>query len=442
MTQMEFIIPENINLTDAETLVVEEAKIKYVSGTRHRCAVSSLIATVGDFPIEVSKDLLGRLKISYAGGGYIYSNGYWGAIIKPVKRRVYPDYYKLDTVGDIATLPMHKVLSLSNMHSDSSKYTMSPYSDLIPLLYLKYNDNAMELATNCDVKSTHLRRFTGDDKEPEAKKLRETALVKMLRYTIIDKKNALSTLMGDIDTWMLFDQSISIDYIRMTSPRICNSDIEEVFLSKSGYYSSNYGSCNIKARSYSGIISLLTMIMRMDDDLYPLVLAVVKPEDFLYQKYHIIRYGSVDLNRVTILVDRELDSVDFPKPALRKLYKSTIEPILKTLKCKIWKVPMSFIKDNCFLPPFKLLSSSSRAMRKEREQIVDSLYSYLALDETKKALIGKDSDTITIPTYPNGTTTDTWIASGPGLIDTLRDTGNTYTYSYNSTSGTSTVTSF
>jgi hypothetical protein len=134
----------------------------------------------------------------------------------------------------------------------------------------------------------------------------------------------------------------------------------------------------------------------------PYVLAVILPENLVYQKLYILRHKKIDLRKVIVLIDRDLDSTAFPKRMIRQIYMQELVPLIKSTAVQAWKVPLSFIKNNCFYGEFSLISSSIKERRDEREEIVATFRSV-----AKVAVVG-----------PYGTSIPANVFEGPAPIIT------------------------
>lgn len=129
-----------------------------------------------------------------------------------------------------------------------------------------------------------------------------------------------------------------------------------------------------RTRSYQGMVGPLTLFRRERGNYIPHVLAVVLPENYAYQKLFILKHGRPDLEKVVVLVDRMLDSTDFVSSPFRELYRSRLEPHLKTLPGTVFKVPLDFIQQQCFMPLFQLESTNLLQRRNEVQELVRRFY--------------------------------------------------------------------
>lgn len=129
-------------------------------------------------------------------------------------------------------------------------------------------------------------------------------------------------------------------------------------------------------RSYSGEIAPLTVVLDEEHNKRPVVMGAILPENYLYQKYHILKHGTIDLEKCVVLVDRELDSVDFPLKNFRDFYRKEIEPWLKTLAAPVWKVSQDFIKEQCFVNRYQIKTKNIIQRKKEIGELVEGFYTY------------------------------------------------------------------
>jgi len=142
----------------------------------------------------------------------------------------------------------------------------------------------------------------------------------------------------------------------------------------------------ISARTFGASIGQLTCFLETErhSRVYtPQVMAIILPENYVYQKQHVLVHGTIDLSKVIVLVNRELDSTDFHNKNFRAYYRKHRLPMLNELKVDVWKVPVSFIEENCFHGGITLEAVSFMDKKKEIETIYDSFrnqYSYIDLD--------------------------------------------------------------
>ena len=143
----------------------------------------------------------------------------------------------------------------------------------------------------------------------------------------------------------------------------------------------------IDGRTFSVNLGGLSCFMshgRNNSAYTPQVMAVVLPENYIYQKEYLLTHGKVDLSKVIFLVNRELDSTSFPQKNFRAFYRKHILPIIKSLNVDVWHVPTSFIEENCFHNKITLESKSFMDKKKEIECLYEEFTSrYLpeSLDE-------------------------------------------------------------
>ncbi len=78
------------------------------------------------------------------------------------------------------------------------------------------------------------------------------------------------------------------------------------------------------------------------------IMAAVLPEDYYYQALHLMWRGSLDLSRVVILVNEELEKKTFINKSLHTIYIGRLKPLIKRTAAKIFLVPDGFIQKTCF----------------------------------------------------------------------------------------------
>jgi hypothetical protein len=136
----------------------------------------------------------------------------------------------------------------------------------------------------------------------------------------------------------------------------------------------------------------------------PRVLAVVRPEDYIWMKYNILVNNVIDLSRVIILIDGEMDTMSFENKKFKALYKSLLPKILST-NCQIWRVPHDFITENCFLPKFKLKHRNIQKRKEEMDRVIEEFYNSEEFDNVES-----NSPSLIVGTPSSFETELTWIS--------------------------------
>lgn len=160
---------------------------------------------------------------------------------------------------------------------------------------------------------------------------------------------------------------------------------------------------------YRGMLTLIT-----ENKAY--VIAVVLPENVVYQKLYMLKNNTIDLNKVIVLVDRELDSTSFHNRRIREIYRKELLPLLMTTSCDVWRVPQTYIQESCFYGEFRLLSKTLMDRKRERLDIIQEF-------KNSQASIITSSGTLTITATTgltlsgNNGTGDITAAIPPTLLD-------------------------
>jgi hypothetical protein len=105
----------------------------------------------------------------------------------------------------------------------------------------------------------------------------------------------------------------------------------------------------------------------------PTIIPIIRAEDWAYQRLHMLVHNKPDLSRVIILMDNRLDG-DFPVPNFKYYYREQLEPELRKLVCPIFKVPLDFIKENCFLQQFQLKERNIIRRKQKVEELIEDFY--------------------------------------------------------------------
>lgn len=127
-------------------------------------------------------------------------------------------------------------------------------------------------------------------------------------------------------------------------------------------------------RTYKGFIEPYTMYVNNSDNRYhPIFLAVVLPENYLYVKYHILAKNTIPLDRVVVLVDKDIDKRGIYIEPVRKMYRELMPHVMASA-CQVWKVPKEFIIDSCFHSPYTIKSVGIKEIKEEKEQLINEFY--------------------------------------------------------------------
>lgn len=290
---------------------------------------------------------------------------------------------------------------------NNTQFLISPYTNYIPIHYLLYKNTSLRMRTSNifgEARPGTLHKYIPKFSEYETEigiKLLDKLCEKVSRQRrflgeiVYESSDKFSILPESIITkdliafWLEEDEPLSIPELYQNGRLQTRTHYSATAIAP--FCSSNsYTTVTASMRSYRSLSALLT-IYKSDTALFgitwrPSVLAVVLPEDYIYHKLHLLATNTIDLSKVIVFVDRELDNTSYPIPAFRKMYKSRCEPFLKTLGCQTYKVPVKFIEENCFLPDFKLLETNRIKRHKEKQELIEKFYKLLcgtdALEDT------------------------------------------------------------
>lgn len=286
-------------------------------------------------------------------------------------------YKKETTTGEnsVGKLPYWAEIWRGYSGGNECKQVMCPYTNFIPVLYIVsplYSYIPRDIGGL--LKNYWSVKVNNKNKIERVNKQREGSLLTSFVYYDIDditRRGSERVTRGRINEWLLADDAMSLDNMYNTG---CYYSMDDVL---SGFPQNI--TKRFSQRSYSGAISPYTIMRKKltpgmpSGEYYPHVMAVVLPENYMYVKYHLLRYNSIPLDRVVVLIDKELDSTSFPVKPFRALYKKLLPHIMST-KCDVWKVPLEFIEENCFIDSSSVLPDNILDMEKATGALIDEFY--------------------------------------------------------------------
>lgn len=131
------------------------------------------------------------------------------------------------------------------------------------------------------------------------------------------------------------------------------------------------------------------------------ILACILPENLVYQKLHILSKGTIDLSKVIVFIDSELDRTSFPVTSLRTLYRTELLPKIIETSCVVFKVPLAFIMENCFYRKDSTLPLNIQERKKVKEEMLESFRN------VKRGIVVPE------PSFETRTTTVSMVAPSP-----------------------------
>lgn len=280
------------------------------------------------------------------------------------RRGVIPPYAKMDVLGNVKQLPIKALISTdSNESIFGNRNVICPYTNLIPIIYLG-NCNRLYKRTN-SINSAEIWRWDLQCGENEA-------LKSLGNYYL----GNLSGNPGDIinkylkeDSRLLFDDWDNYSY---------HGESSFEHIGTSATYRLGNGHSN------KGRVTLAPYTFTFEDDYdiqIPYVMAVTLPENYIYHKLSILKNGYIDLSKVIILIDRELDTPAFPNKYLRAYFREYIYPKIIETNCDVWEVPQTFIKYNCFLGRY----SQTGTIEERRERFGELVNNFLTSNVTNNS---------------------------------------------------------
>jgi hypothetical protein len=330
-----------------------------------------------------------------------------------VKRRVVrrkkekPMFWKEEAVGERTTLPAvlgTSCANLINIDSIDSRNTCNPSSPFVKMIPMKILTNSFQMS---------YRHWIGYNNSSRSRSYQRTMITMDDVNRAMDIANlniGLSQVVnGEIMNGRLnsvASQSFETILKRHTKYFIEDTTLVDVShtdgsvanFEYTGRAFRNGESMRVNARTFNASLGQLTCFLereRWSRVFIPQVMAVVLPENYVYQKQHILVHGTIDLSKVIVLVNRELDDTDFHNKNFRAYYRKHLLPILNEMKVEVWKVPVSFMEENCFHSGINLEATSFMDKKKEIETIYDDFrntYDWVNLDSSDDEDDGDDDE--------------------------------------------------
>lgn len=284
-----------------------------------------------------------------------------------VRRKEKPQFWLEETKSDISEIPTIAETNGRTLVDDriESPNWTSPFVNLIPLTYVchhanNFDDNNVSYFVRLNIPNVISDKATKMLTEPNG--LKPFLMNRLsVNYSDIERPAFMIGVKYEINKFMQNSELLSIG---VRTQRLGN------FIATRRYFLESSGM--VSGRTFDVNLGQLSAFLRTHTDPYkyvPQLLAVVLPENYLYQKEYVITHGKVDLSKVILLVNRDLDNTDFHHKAFRAYYRKYILPLINELNVQVWKVPQEFIMDNCFHSKINLESKSFVGKMNELKEI-------------------------------------------------------------------------
>lgn len=311
-------------------------------------------------------------------------------IVRRKKER--PMFWKEETVGERTTLPVLIGEHCSNLQREGNSYeSPSASSVFVKMIPLKLLNNSFE------VNHRGWSMYSSNGRRNNYQRHIESASLDAA-MAIAEQGTGVSQLVNSL----IINGRVSTlarESFKMHTADSLNAFIRDVNLVNVAHNDNSAGSFDytqrafiggesfrINARTFSVSLGQLTCFLetsRWSRVFTPQVMGIILPENYVYQKQHVLVHGTIDLSKVVVLVNRELDDTSFHNKNFRAYYRKHILPLLNSLKVDVWKVPVSFMEENCFHGGITLEKTSFMEKKQELENIYETFrdqYSHIDLD--------------------------------------------------------------
>jgi hypothetical protein len=285
-------------------------------------------------------------------------------------------------------LPTHSTWNRNKLH------IICPYSNYIPLLYLnsRFEVPSKFLYVRSDIRALYKKSidelykknkiFASLAKQVigcsgnESGKYNLEYVIKVLRsYLYYDAFMPWSSIRNSSDNYMIHSQD--------------SMSLKEAFISE-GYtrhytptsvYTASRSRQRTNAKAIIGSYTFCTHGGYDDGDnnlMLPFIMPVMHKEDLLYHRIRNLLGLPVDLKKIIVFVASELEQPGGDISITHKMfYQRYFLPLLRKTACTIFRVPMSYIQQNCFISNMEIEGKSIAEKAKWKNETVERFKSRL-----------------------------------------------------------------
>jgi hypothetical protein len=287
-----------------------------------------------------------------------------------------PPFYQTDNTE--VKIPSLKIQTFEYYNpSPYDTLIICPYTKFVPISYLKQHSNTHQGRAYASFRNklredNVTRFFSIDSKGWEPEKLPKK-IYDLIDYTMAAKGNYVlesasnqKGVYANVEAFIKEDRRTTFHATRYASTM---SDALTFFESET--------ISTVSFRTYQMQAGCFSVIVAGN----PYIMAVIPREKYLYHRTRVLLGLPLDLSKVVILIDRRLDlpgEDDIPK-AFKALYQKTLENTIKSTGAMIFKVPLEFIKENCFLSDFAIKSKNKKERQTESSIFLTNFYKSLGV---------------------------------------------------------------
>lgn len=277
-------------------------------------------------------------------------------------RKKKKEYEKIETSGAVSSVNMMDSLICQGSSTEDGGMMMSPYSDYIPLTYLLTSNRTNRWYNNSHIEGYYNRLNMAKGNNVDRV---EGKIIKQMLYNAFQqdgKGEAALQALYSVREWMEYDIPISMNYMsRCIYYARSRESIGESILSP----------MKISQRSYTAMSHMYSLSELKNEEAIPHVLAVVLPENYLYLKYKLLVDNTLDMSKVIILINKNMDTPQFECKPFRKLYRDFLKPKIEETACDVWKVPLDYIVSSCFMRGYSLMNLGMKERRVISQSLID-----------------------------------------------------------------------
>ncbi len=296
-------------------------------------------------------------------------------------RKIEP-FSKVETKGEVRVMDL---LGVSKVEVSRNRETREPlsgrlitsvYANYIPLTYILRMPSCLQTDSNYDLWAETGDRVGLDEEDLESDEMVESmeefegkwnnSYISRVALSGIETEGRAAVGLNNLKNWLHDDSSLSITDLQ------CEQFLDRA---EATDYTNGYRVI-LNQRVYSALLDFYSMYYKnlttSQGVFTPRVIAVSLPENYYYHRLSILK-GRIDLSKIIILVDKDLDSPRFECQPFRQLYKETLLPHIMESGCQVWKVPYEYIVENCFHQSFNVRENNIFERQADVEEILRHL---------------------------------------------------------------------
>jgi hypothetical protein len=279
-----------------------------------------------------------------------------------------------------------KKIQGSHFGSDApGKYVISPYQDYIPLAYvtrvLSYNGKSEFHTLPFTWSSDHLwklldKKLTGDEVSKEVERLMKNDIIWPFasHFRLKESKEEnIKQILTELSNYMTDDTPLSFEEMMTLGGAARVSSQINYFFDPVNSQANATG--RLRFRRLKGMLGPYTLVIEDEkSEPVPYIVAVVRREDYVYQRLHYLIHNTLDPRRVIIFVDKSFQRrVLGISPIVKRFYTRFLKPVIDAAPCPAFYVSHEFLEEHCTTREFTAETSIIKRGKQTKALLVEAL---------------------------------------------------------------------